>query len=109
LIKDSVPEYRFVEVMEKKKKRKIIEQNRSESSYLSSNVIHQAEKYNYNYNDTMENNVNKFTKTLLITKELINEIYNNIIILKNNLIHNCGIVSERAELLLRNSIMFTPK
>ena len=78
LVKDSVPESRFVEVMERKKKRKITETKiPCESTYLSSNVIKQAERYVYNESTNIENNVNKFTKTLLITKEQINNIYEN--------------------------------
>ena len=73
-IKDHVPQSRFVEVMESKKKSKSILCDQS-SNHDDHNIILKAEKFAYNFDISLENNVNSFTNSLQIDQNDINNIY----------------------------------
>ncbi|XP_028407527.1 uncharacterized protein LOC114530141 [Dendronephthya gigantea] len=77
LVKDHIPESRFVEIMEIKKKRTSSVQSTDTNNLLSHSVMKKSDAYVYDENSSLENNVSKFTLTLEISEDVVNSIYNN--------------------------------
>ena len=76
VLKDTAPCSRFVEVMEKSKKRKTSNSIPATPSEIPPSPRQVAESFSSDSSITMEENVAKFTQILQITKEQITDIYN---------------------------------
>ena len=77
LVKDHVPQSRFVEIMEIKKKRTSCVQSNDTNNLMLHSVMKKSTAYVYDKDSSLESNVNKFTVTLEISEEVVNSIYNN--------------------------------
>ena len=77
LVKDHIPESRFVEIMEIKKKRTPSVQISDNNNLLLHSVMKKSDEYVYDEDSTLESNVSKFTMTLEISEDVVSSIYIN--------------------------------
>lgn len=76
IMKEIIPDSRFVELMECKKKRATTNSIEPElKNFNSTNVIHQSENFIYNHATSLQENVDMLTNSLKITKDKITQIY----------------------------------